>query len=195
MVFILASASPRRKDLLAQVGVTPDKIIPADIDETWRAGELPQAYALRMASEKAAAVAAKFSNDVVLGADTIVCVGRRILGKPTDAKDSARMLKLLSGRRHVVCTAVAVIMPGAKLRRRVVETTVQFKRLHETEITGYIAAGEWSGVAGAYAIQGRAEIFIQSIHGSYSNVVGLPLMETCHLLSSCGLKLNWTNAA
>jgi septum formation protein len=181
-MFVLASASPRRRELLAQVGIVPDKIIPADIDETPRGDELPLPYVQRMANEKAAAVAAQFPDATVLAADTIVMLGRRILGKPTDAKDAARMLTLMSGRRHKVCTAVTVIVAGQKPRQRSVETVVQFKRLTAREIEWYIASSEWEGKAGAYAIQGRAEVFVKSIHGSFSNVVGLPLYETVNLL-------------
>lgn len=191
---ILASASPRRRDLLAQIGITPDQIIPADIDETPQAKELPLQYVRRMADEKAAAVAGKHPNDIVLAADTIVMVGRRILGKPEDAKDAARMLKIMSGRRHSVCTAVCVMAPNAKPKSRVVETTVHFKRLSEVEINAYLASGEWEGKAGAYAIQGRAEAFVKGINGNYSNIVGLPLMETARLLDASGIKLNWTKA-
>ncbi|HCM83284.1 MAG TPA: Maf family protein [Alphaproteobacteria bacterium] len=183
MGLILASASPRRSDLLAQIGITPEKIIPADIDETPGKTELPLSYVKRMADEKAALVAQKYPNDVVLAADTIVMVGRRILGKPVNAKDAARMLKLLSGRRHSVCTAVCV-MANQKARSRLVETVVQFKRLSEAEINGYLASGEWEGKAGAYAIQGRAEAFVKAINGNYSNIVGLPLMETAGLLEN-----------
>jgi len=179
---ILASASPRRKELLAQVGIVPDKIIPADIDETPQKDELPLPYVQRMANEKAASVAAQFPDATVLAADTIVTLGRRILGKPVDAKDAARMLSLMSGRRHKVCTGVTVIVPNQKPRQRTVETVVQFKRLTAQEIEWYIASQEWEGKAGAYAIQGRAEVFVKSIHGSFSNVVGLPLYETVNLL-------------
>jgi septum formation protein len=181
-MLILASASPRRRELLAQVGIVPDKIIPADIDETPHKDELPLPYVQRMADEKAAAVVAQFPNDTVLAADTIVMLGRRILGKPVDAKDAQRMLALISGRRHKVCTAVTVITPTQKPRSRVVQTTVQFKRLTASDINWYIASGEWEGKAGAYAIQGRAEVFVMAIHGSFSNVVGLPLYETANLL-------------
>ncbi len=194
MAFILASASPRRKDLLAQAGITPDKILAADIDEAVRANELPIAYVRRMADEKAAVIATKNPDDVVLAADTIVILGRRILGKPEDAKDAARMLKLMSGRRHSVCTAVCLMAPGTNPKSRVIETTVHFKRLSPQEIQDYIVSGEWEGKAGAYAIQGRAETFVKGINGNYSNIVGLPLMETAHLLDSAGVKLNWTKA-
>jgi len=189
MKLILASASPRRKELLAQIGITPDAIVPADIDETPRKDELPLPYVGRMANEKAAAIAAQFPNDIVLAADTIVTLGRRILGKPVDAKDAARMLELMSGRRHRVCTAVTVIAPNQKSRSRTTETTVQIKRLTDAEIRVYIASGEWEGKAGAYAIQGRAEVFIKAINGSYSGVVGLPLYETANLLHDFRLSL------
>jgi len=194
MQLILASASPRRRELLAQIGIMPDQIIPADIAETPHKDELPLPYVQRMANEKAAAVAVQFPNAIILAADTIVAVGRRILGKPVDAADAACMWQLISGRRHQVCTAVAMAAPNAKIRTRLVETTVQFKRLTAQEISSYIATGEWEGKAGAYAIQGCAEVFIRAIHGSYSNVVGLPLLETRQLLDGAGVKLNWTSA-
>lgn len=183
---ILASASPRRKDLLAQIGIVPDKIAPTDIDETRKKGELPRALALRLASEKAQA---SKEAGFVLAADTVVGVGRRILEKPGDAKEAERFLRLMSGRAHSVYTGVAVKAPDGKLNARVVQTRVKLKRLSDAEIAGYIASDEWRGKAGGYGIQGRAAAFITHLSGSYSNVVGLPLYETSTLLTGMG----WTN--
>ena len=182
---ILASASPRRRDLLAQVGIVPDAILAPAIDETPLRGESPRACALRLAEAKAAAVAAG-PDDVVLAADTVVALGRRMLGKPADAAEAAAFLALLSGRRHRVVTAVAV-RRGARRWSRAVETAVRFKRLDGPEIAAYLASGEWQGKAGGYAIQGRAGGFVPWIGGSYSNVVGLPLTETLGLLAAAGV--------
>lgn len=180
---VLASASPRRLALLAQMGVVPDDVRPADIDEMPRPGELPRAYARRIADEKAAAIAA--AGHLVLAADTVVSAGRRILGKPEDADEAERFLRLLSGRRHRVTTAV--VLRGAERRwSRCVETMVRMKRLSAREITAYLASGEWRGKAGGYAIQGIAAAFIPAINGSYTNVVGLPLAETAGLLEAAG---------
>ncbi len=169
--------------MLAQVGIVPAAITPADIDETPRRGELPRPYAERLAREKAAAV----PGDVVLAADTVVSLGRRILGKPEDAAEAEQFLKLLSGRRHKVMTGIAVSRDGM-LHARVVETAVRLKRLSDEEIADYLASGEWQGKAGGYAIQGRAAAFVPWIGGSYSNVVGLPLTETLGLLGAAGIK-------
>ncbi|KFI27644.1 septum formation inhibitor Maf [Haematobacter massiliensis] len=187
MRLILGSASPRRKELLAQLGLRPDAILPPDIDETPRARELPRPYCARMAREKAAAVTAA-PEDVVLCADTTVALGRRILGKPADAAEAAAFLVALAGRRHNVITAVAV-RRGERLWERVVETTVQMKRLSDAELNGYLASGEWEGKAGAYAIQGRAGAFIPWLQGSFTGVVGLPVAETAQLLTAAGLSL------
>ncbi|QDL91690.1 septum formation inhibitor Maf [Paroceanicella profunda] len=186
MRLILGSASPRRLELLAQAGITPDAVRPADIDETPAKGELPRPYAERLAREKAAAVLAGAPEGcLVLCADTIVALGRRILGKPRDAAEAAQFLYLLSGRRHRVITAVA--LAGPRLWTRTVETTVQVKRLSDAEISAYIRSGDWQGKAGGYGIQGRAQAFIPAINGSYSNVVGLPLCETVNLLTGAGV--------
>lgn len=183
---ILASGSPRRLALLEQIGIRPDAVRPADIDETPRKGELPRAYALRLAREKALAAAAGAEGGaVVLAADTTVAAGRRILGKPADAAEAERFLRLLSGRRHRVITAVAVAA-GGSLRARAVESVVRMKRLSEAEIAGYLASGEWQGKAGGYAIQGRAAAFIPWIRGSFPGIVGLPLAETAALLAAAG---------
>ncbi len=196
MTFVLASASPRRLELLAQVGLVPDRVIPAEIDESPRRAELPAAYAARMAREKCAQVSRRCSTDRVLAADTAVAAGRRILGKPADAAAARRCLTLLSGRRHRVIGAIALAVPdpadsgplatAARIAVRVVQSTVIFKRLHPDEIDRYIESGEWQDKAGGYAIQGRAAVFVRRLSGSYSNVVGLPLFETWALLEGAG---------
>ncbi|MGB1211929.1 MAG: Maf family protein [Pikeienuella sp.] len=183
MRLILGSASPRRRDLLAQIGVTPDGVRPADIDETPQKAEPPRAYAARLAREKAAAIAAGAdSDDLILSADTVVALGRRILGKPEDEAQAAQYLYLLQGRRHRVMTAVA-LRRGEQLWERLVETQVRFKRLSDADISAYIRSGEWRGKAGGYAIQGIGAAFIPAINGSYTNVVGLPLPEVAGLLA------------
>lgn len=176
---VLASASPRRLALLAQIGVTPDEVIAADIDETPRAGETPRLLAVRLAGAKA--MAAKVEGALVLAADTVVAVGRRVLPKAESEAQARDCLALLSGRGHRVYTAVA-LRDGADMRTRLVETRVVFKRLSDAEIERYIAGGEWRGKAGGYAVQGVAARYIMSIVGSYSAVVGLPLYETANLL-------------
>lgn len=185
--FVLGSGSPRRLDLLAQLGVRPDAIRPPDIDETPRKGETPRPYCARMAQEKAAAVAAG-ENDIVLCADTTVALGRRILGKPADAGEAAQFLHALSGRRHRVITAVAVRRGDRSWCREVV-SHVRVKRLSDTEVKAYLATGDWQGKAGAYAIQGPAGAFIPWISGSFSAIVGLPLAETATLLQAAGYPL------
>lgn len=184
MKLILGSASPRRQELLAQIGVVPDEIRPADIDESPLKAELPRPYAERLAREKAQAIELT-TNDLVLCADTVVAVGRRILGKPADIAQATQYLKLLSGRRHNVITAMA-LRSADTVKTRSVVTSVKFKNLSDIEIAAYIGSGEWQGKAGGYAIQGRAAAFIPSINGSYSNVVGLPLAETANLLTGAG---------
>jgi septum formation protein len=184
---ILASASPRRLDLLAQIGIIPDAIDPAHIDETPRKSELPAAYAERMALEKAAATAARHPQAHVLGGDTVVVCGRRILPKAETEADARFCLKLLSGRRHRVLSAVALIDPSGKARQRLSTSIVTFKRLHPDDIDIYIASDEWHGEAGGYAIQGRAAGLIRALQGSHSGVMGLPLFETRALLVAAGL--------
>lgn len=186
-LLILASASPRRLALLNQVGITPDQVVPADIDESPLKGELPRQLAERLAREKAAVVAALHPDAVVLAADTVVACGRRVLDKPGDEREARRTLRHLSGRRHRVYGGLCVALPGGARRARVVVTQVQFKRLGEDEITAYLESGEWQGKAGAYAIQGRAGGFVKKINGSYDNVVGLPLYESLALLNGAGL--------
>jgi len=180
--FILASASPRRRELLAQIGLQPAKIIPADINEDPIPGELPRLHALRLACEKAQKVASENSGEVVLASDTVVGVGRRILPKTEDVESAEMCLRLLSGRSHRVFTGVAVIDAKGNMRSRVSETRLKMKSLSETEITEYLESGEWEGKAGGYGIQGRAGAFIHHITGSYTGVVGLPVYETRHLL-------------
>ncbi len=186
---ILASASPRRLDLLVQIGIVPDAVHPADIDESAQRGELPRPHAARLAMEKAQAVAAGLdSSGAILAADTVVALGRRILPKAEDEKTARECLQHLSGRRHTVYGGIALIAPDGTVKTRMVETAVVFKRLHKTEIAAYLACGEWQGKAGGYAIQGRAAAFIRRISGSYSNVVGLGLFETAALLTSIGFE-------
>ncbi len=203
---VLGSASPRRRALLAQIGLTPDEVVPADIDESARPDELPRAYAERLAREKALTVAAQRPNALVLTADTVVAAGRRILDKPADATAARAHLALLSGRRHRVITAVALAEPAAPprdarpapptLRTRRVETQVKLKRLSAQEIDAYLDSGEWRGKAGGYAIQGLAGAFAVSINGSYANVVGLPLVEVAGLLAGAGFPVTarWPDA-
>lgn len=180
---ILASASPRRRELIARLGIEPDGVQPAEIDETPNKGELPRDYAQRMAREKAHAVSA---DGHVLAGDTVVAVGRRILPKAEDEATARQCLDLLSGRRHTVLSAIALRSPDGTLRERLSETKVKFKRLSSEEIDAYIAGGEWHGKAGGYAIQGAAEGLISWIQGSHSAVVGLPLFETRALLKPAG---------
>lgn len=184
MRLILASASPRRLDLLARIGVTPDAVVPADVDESIPTGELPRVHAQRLAREKAQAVAAREPDALVLAADTVVAVGRRILPKVEDEQTLRACMRLLSGRRHRVLTGVALAIPHGAVRERLVETMIAMKRLSPQEVDYYASQGEWRGKAGGYAIQGRAARFIAFVSGSYSNVVGLPLFETVALLKA-----------
>ncbi len=187
---VLASASPRRLALLRQIGVTPDAVAPADIDETPRPRERPADLARRLAGAKAGAAGAGAPDGaVVLAADTVVACGRRILPKAHGAAQARACLTLLSGRRHRVLTGVHVIAPDGGRTARLVTTTVTFKRLAADEIDWYLAGGEWRGKAGGYAVQGRAAIFVRALNGSYSNVVGLPLYETAALLTGLGFPL------
>jgi septum formation protein len=181
---ILGSASPRRKDLLAQLGVVPDAILPPDINEDPKPRELPLPYCARLAREKALAVVAG-PEDLVLCADTTVALGRRILGKPADAGEAAEFLTALGGRRHQVITAVALRL-GDRIWARESVSAVKMKRLSDDELNAYLAGGEWQGKAGAYAIQGAAGAFIPWISGSFTGIVGLPLAETASLLQAAG---------
>lgn len=184
---MLASASPRRRALLEQIGYAPDTVEPAALDETVLPGERPEAHAARLARAKAQAVAARHPGTFVLGADTVVACGRRILDKAESEERARRCLTLLSGRRHQVYGGVAVIDPAGRAVSRLVRTAVAFKRLSAEEMEAYLACGEWRGKAGGYAIQGRAAAFVRFVGGSYSNVVGLPLHETYRLLVGLGL--------
>jgi septum formation protein len=184
---VLASASPRRRELIARLGIEPARIGGADIDETPHKAEEPRVYARRMAREKAAAAADPAAH--VLAGDTVVALGRRILPKAEDEATARRCLQLMSGRRHRVLSAVALLSPDGTLRERLSETIVRFKPLSEAEIAAYLASGEWHGKAGGYAIQGSAEGLIAWISGSHSGVVGLPLFETRALLKAAGFPL------
>ncbi len=189
---ILASASPRRKTLLAKIGVVPSQIIPANIDETAHKGELPKDHALRLAIEKGRAVYKTNKppeNTFILSADTVVACGRRILPKTEDEQSARQCLALLSGRAHRVYGGLALIKPDGEVIARVVETRLHFKRLSAGEMDWYIQTQEWKGVAGGYAIQGAAAIFIKSINGSHSNVVGLSLYDTMQMLRGNGFPL------
>jgi septum formation protein len=200
---ILASASPRRWQLLDQIGVVPDEMIPPDIDETPQKGEAPRGLATRLAREKAelAAKIARMKSEntdaLILAADTVVAVGRRILPKPELVDEAAACLRLLSGRAHRVFTGLCLITGKNARRERLVETRVRFKRLSREDFEAYLATGEWRGKAGGYAIQGRAGAFILKIVGSPSNVVGLPLLETMNLLAGEGYPVHfgWLNSA
>ena len=184
---ILGSGSPRRLELLAQLGLVPDAVRPPDVDETPARGELPRVYCERVTAAKLAAVEA-LDDDVVLCADTTVAVGRRILGKPADADEAVVFLRLISGRRHKVVTALGV-RRGTRSWRRTSVTSVKVKRLSDAEIAGYLSTGDWQGKAGAYAIQGPAGAFVSWIEGSYTGVMGLPVHETSCLLQAAGLEV------
>ena len=204
---VLASASPRRLALLQQIGIEPDELLPADLDEAPLRGELPRSLAARLANEKArvaAKLAARIDSSApnhpgvfTLAADTVVSVGRRILPKCELAEEAAACLNLLSGRSHRVYTGVTLVTPKGAERRRLVETRVRFKRLSDVEMSAYLASGEWRGKAGGYAIQGLAGAFVVNLIGSYSGVVGLPLHETMQMLAGEGYPahLMWLNRA
>ncbi|MYZ46809.1 Maf-like protein [Propylenella binzhouense] len=199
---VLASGSPRRLALLEQIGIRPARLVPAEIDETPRKRELPRALARRLAETKAEVSARAVRRDpvlehsYVLAADTVVAVGRRILPKPERSEDAVACMHLLSGRGHRVFTAMCLVTPRGKVRIKVVETRVRFKRLSAAEIESYIASGEWEGKAGGYAVQGRAGAFVSRLVGSYSGVVGLPLYETASLLAGEGYPVHdaWRGA-
>jgi septum formation protein len=196
---VLASGSPRRIELLQQAGIEPDRVFPADIDETPLGAEHPRSLAKRLSkgkAEKASAALAKEAGHApafILAADTVVAVGRRILPKAETADEATDCLQLLSGRAHRVYTGICLVTPGGKLRERLVETRVRFKRLTRAEIASYLASGEWRGKAGGYAVQGLAGSFVVKLAGSYTNIVGLPLYETAALLAGEGFKVhhNW----
>jgi septum formation protein len=200
---VLASGSPRRIELLQQAGIEPDRVLPTGIDETPARGEHPRSLAKRLSRTKAERAAASLSKETgfsgcfVLAADTVVAVGRRVLPKAELVEEASNCLRLLSGRSHRVFTGICLVAPSGKVRQRLVETRVRFKRLSREEIDLYIASGEWRGKAGAYAIQGLAGSLVVKIVGSYTNVVGLPLYETVSLLTAEGYKVhfNWASAA
>lgn len=195
LALVLASESPRRLALLAQAGIAPEAIVPAAIDETPLKGELPRAHVLRLAAAKARTAAAAWAERgpkrpaLILAADTVVACGRRILPKAASETEVRACLALLSGRRHAVLTAVAILDAETHLKTRIVTTRVTFKRLSTDEVDSYVRYGEGMGKAGGYAIQGRAETFVRQLNGSYSNVVGLPILETVSLLKGCGYKV------
>ena len=186
---VLASGSPRRKELLAQVGLSPVTVVPTNTVEVPLEGEKPKALVERLARIKAEVVAKTVDESWVVAADTVVVAGNRILGKPSTQVEARTFLQLLSGRRHQVLTGVVVIRPDGELSRRIVTTTITFKRLERDEIERYLSLGQWQGKAGAYAIQGYAGGFVRQLRGSYSNVVGLPLYETLALLRGSGFVL------
>ena len=202
-LLVLASGSPRRLALLAQAGLEPDALLPADIDETPERGELPRRLALRLAKQKLEAADARrkvgdeYPGAFLLAADTVVGVGRRILPKPEVAEEAADCLRLLSGRAHRVYTGIALMTPKGAIRTRLVETRVRFKRLSREEMENYIASREWQGKAGGYAIQGFAGTFVLKLVGSYTNVVGLPLAETVAMLAGDRYPVHyaWDNPA
>jgi septum formation protein len=185
---VLASASPRRLDLLRQVGLEPDRIVPADLDESPSKGESPRQLAARLALAKAEAAALAEPDAYVIGADTVVALGRRVFGKPETEAEARRMLGRLSGRAHRVLTGVAVRAPDGRIASRLSETRLRWKRLTDAEIDAMLVSGEWRGVAGGYRIQGRAAGFTLELQGSYSGVVGLPLYETLALLEGLGYR-------
>ncbi|MBI1778955.1 MAG: septum formation protein Maf [Proteobacteria bacterium] len=185
---VLASASPRRLELLSQIGCRPDVVDPANVDETPRRGELPRQAALRLAEAKARSVAARHPGAYVIGADTVVALGRRLLPKAESETAARQCLERLSGRRHRVLGGLAVAAPDGRLRLRLVTTVVGFKRLEQEELLHYLGSEEWHGKAGGYAIQGLAAMFVRHISGSYSNVVGLPLYEARMLLAGLGYR-------
>jgi septum formation protein len=183
---VLASGSPRRVDLLARIGITPDRILPADLDETPLKDELPRQLAGRLSRAKAGAVAPAVPGCLVLAADTVVGVGRRILPKAETEAEARSCLGLISGRRHRVTTGVALALPDGRVLTRLVESIVSFQRLTQQQVDSYIASGEWRGKAGGYTIQESAEMFVRFLSGSHSNVIGLPLFETAQLLRGIG---------
>jgi len=183
---VLASASPRRLELLKQIGITPDKVSPAEIDETPLPAELPRDLVKRLAREKAAAVSTLEPGSIILAADTVVACGRRVLGKPADVSEAQRFLSLLAGRRHQVWGGVCAVAASGTVISKEISTTVVFKSLTKREIDAYLESGEWQDKAGAYGIQGEAGAFVKRINGSYPNVVGLPLYETKNLLQAAG---------
>lgn len=183
---ILASASPRRSELMSQIGIKPDKVSPSKINEKPIRNEMPGTLALRLANQKATKIASCNTNCFIIGADTVVSVGKRIVGKPADKSDAKRHLELLSGRRHKVYGGICILAPNGIRVERLVKTIVKFKRLSSSEIEMYLSTGEWQDKAGGYAIQGRAGSFIPWINGSYTNVVGLDVLSVKGMLTGLG---------
>jgi septum formation protein len=196
---VLASGSPRRLALMAQIGLEPDVLMPAEVDETPDRGELPRTLAVRLAREKAERVIERVRDNhdlrdaYIIGADTVVAVGRRILPKPELLEEAAACLRLLSGRTHRVYSGVCLVTPQSSIKTRLVESRIRFKRLSSTDLESYLASGEWRGKAGGYAIQGLAGSFVVKLVGSYPNVVGMPLFETATMLAGEGfpIQYNW----
>jgi len=186
MTLILASASSGRLELLRQTGISPDKVEPADINETPLKNEPPRRYALRLAKEKAAKIAGRNPESFIIAADTIILSGTRLIGKAENEAEARKILKTLSNKRHIVITAVCVMAPGGKKSSRIIETRVKISKLTDEEITDYIKSGEWRGRSGCYALQGRAGLYIEWLNGSYSGVIGLPLAETLRMLKGLG---------
>ncbi|MEH6405477.1 MAG: nucleoside triphosphate pyrophosphatase [Sneathiella sp.] len=191
---ILASASPRRQELLEQIGITADQVDPADIPEIAEKGETALNFAARLAQEKALAVATRHPNCFILAADTVVAVGKRILGKAESPSEARQYLSLLSGRRHRVHTGMSLVLPDGTVRVKTVSSSVVFKPLDTHDMDQYIQSGEWQGKAGAYAIQGLGSLLVRQIQGSYSNIVGLPLFELSAMMSGNGFDL-WRHSA
>lgn len=185
---ILASASPRRVDLLAQVGIVPDAVIPADIDETQLKGEHPRALAVRLAKGKAEKIAAQYPDSIILGADCVVACGARVMDKPSGPDDARKILHILSGRRHRVYGGICVIAPGGKARTHLCDTVVAFRRLSNAEIDSYIESREWEGKAGAYGLQGLAGAYVRFLSGSHTNVIGLSVYDAVRMLTAAGYK-------
>ncbi len=186
---VLASASPRRRELLSQIGIVPSAIDPADIPEDAKTGELPRELAMRLAHEKAAATSMRHGDAFVLAADTVVAVGRRDLGKASSKDEAQRYLEMLSGRKHRVYTGISLVTPLQKQISKVITSHVTFKHLDSSDIQNYLLSNEWQGKAGAYAIQGLGSLFVRQIQGSYSNIVGLPLFEVSNLLNGNGFQI------
>jgi septum formation protein len=188
-MLVLASASPRRRELLSQIGIVPSAIDPADIPEDAKAGEIPRQLAERLAHEKAAATSLRHKGAFVLAADTVVAVGRRDLGKAANSDEARRYLEMLSGRKHRVHTGISLVTPTQKHISKVITSHVTFKHLDSSDIKNYLLSNEWQGKAGAYAIQGLGSLFVRQIQGSYSNIVGLPLFEVSTLLNGNGFQI------
>jgi septum formation protein len=192
-MLILASASPARLELLKNVGYTPDLIVPADIDETPLRNENPREYVKRIALNKAKKIKESYATDTIIAADTIAVRGARIIGKAADGTEAAKIIGLLSGSRHKVITGLVIISSSGQISQKSISTSISFKKLSVQEIEEYIATNAWVGKSGCFGLQGAASAFIKSINGSYSNVIGLPLYETCNILKTLGIKPQHSN--